>query len=353
VIAVLVEAVRLLVTLCTTAIGFSVGSSWSRLFPGSAVDVDAALIWTVLLGAGFGYVAGGVIGRAFARVLDDAPGWFAAASGAQLFAGGFGVVVGVVIGVVIATPLVALLPGLMGWPLAALAVLISAAVAGRVFAARGAEFGFGGWGGRARRAAGDDGTGFLVDSSAAIDGRVLELVRAGLVVGTIVVPSFVVDELQGLADAGDEKLRRRGRRGLDVLAAVGAAPGAAVVVIDDSVPEFSEVDAKLLALAVGRDASLITTDHNLARAAALRGVTVINPHSLGESLRPALTTGDRVTVKIDKLGSEPGQGVGFLDDGTMVVVNGAADSIGEMLEVEIANMLSTNVGRMAFAHPAA
>ena len=137
-----------------------------------------------------------------------------------------------------------------------------------------------------------------------------------------------------------------------MLAAIAGLPGTTVVVGDDSVPEFAEVDAKLLALAVDRDAVLITTDHNLARAAGLRGVTVVNPHALGESLRPALTAGDRVTVKIDKPGSEPGQGVGFLDDGTMVVVNGAADSIGEMLDVEIANMLRTNVGRMAFAHPA-
>lgn len=348
----LVEAVRLLVTLSTTAIGFSIGASWSRLFPGSTVDADAALIWMVLLGAGSGYVAGGVVGRAVARILNEAPAWFTNTSGAQLFAGGFGVVVGVVIGVVIATPLVALLPGLMGWPLAALVVLISAAVSGRVFASRGDEIGFGAGRNRVRRTVHQEGGGYLLDSSAAIDGRVLELVRTGLINGTIMAPSFVVDELQAMADAGDEKIRRRGRRGLDMLAAIGGVPGATIVVIDDSVPEFAEVDAKLLALAVDLEAALVTTDHNLARAAGLRGVTVVNPHSLGESLRPSLAAGDRVTVKIDKVGSEPGQGVGFLDDGTMVVVNGAADSIGEMLDVEIANMLRTNVGRMAFAHPA-
>jgi uncharacterized protein YacL len=351
VISVLVEAVRLLVTLATTAIGFSVGAAWGRLFPGSGVDADAALIWMVLLGAGFGYVAGGVMGRAVARILDEAPVWFTGTSGAQLFAGGFGVVVGVAVGVVIAAPLIALLPGLVGWPLAALAVLVSAVVSGRVFASRGDEIGFGSGRSRLHRTA-DEGGRYLLDSSAAIDGRVLELARSGLVTGTIVVPAFVVDELQALADAGDEKRRRRGRRGLDVLAAMGGVPGTAVVVGDESVPEFADVDAKLLALAAEGQGVLITTDHNLARAAGLRGISVVNPHALGESLRPFLTAGDRVTIKIDKPGSEPGQGVGFLDDGTMVVVNGAADSIGEMLDVEIANMLRTNVGRMAFAHPA-
>lgn len=348
----LVEAVRLLVTLAATAIGFSVGSSWDRIFPDSAFDADAALVWIVVLSAGIGYVSGGVIGRAIARLLADAPTYFAAASGPQLFAGGFGVVVGVVVGVVLAAPVVALVPGIVGWPIAALVVLVTAAVSGRVFASRGGEL-FVAAGNRPRRSTNASASRYLIDSSAAIDGRVLELARTGLVTGTVAAPSFVVDELQALADASDDKTRKRGRRGLDVLDAVGAVPGVAFAVSEDSVPEHHEVDAKLVALALETDASLVTTDHNLARAAALRGIAVVNPHELADRLRPVLATGDRIQLRIDKAGSEPGQGVGFLDDGTMVVVNGAADSIGETVDVEIANMLQTNVGRMAFAHPAA
>lgn len=346
----LVEAVRLLVTLAATAIGFSVGSSWDQIFPDSAFDADAALVWIVVVGAGIGYVSGGVIGRAVARLLADAPDYFSEASGPQLFAGGFGVVVGVVVGVVLAAPVVALVPGIVGWPIAALVVLVTAAVSGRVFASRGSEL-FPGV--RSRRSTNSTVSRFLIDSSAAIDGRVLELARAGLVAGSVAAPSFVVDELQALADASDDKTRKRGRRGLDVLDAVAAVPGVEFVVTEDSVPEHREVDAKLLALALETDASIITTDHNLARAASLRGISVVNPHELADRLRPALATGDRLQLRIEKAGSEPGQGVGFLDDGTMVVVNGAADSIGRTLDVEIANMLQTNVGRMAFAHPAA
>ncbi len=349
----LVEAVRLLITLATTAIGFSIGSSWNELFPSSSFDADAAMIWLVMLGAGVGYVFGGVVGRGVARAMEDAPLWFKDASGAQLFAGGFGVVVGIVLGVVLAAPLVALLPPLVGWPLGTLTVLVVAALASRVFASRADDFSMATRTGHSRRGAQIGGAAFLVDSSAAIDARILELARAGLLAGHTMVSAFVIDELQGLADAADDKIRRRGRRGLDVLDALRDTPGVGFEVIEDSVPEFPDVDAKLLALAADLDAALVTTDHNLARAAGLRGVTVVNPHSLAESLRPALTKGDRVTLQIAKEGSEPGQGVGYLDDGTMVVVNGAADNIGQMLEVEIANMLSTNVGRMAFAHPAA
>ena len=139
----LVEAVRLLITLATTAIAFGVGSSWHELFPGSSFDADATLVWMVLLGAGLGYVLGGVIGRGVARAMEDAPSWFDDSSGAQIFAGGFGVVVGIVVGAVVAAPLVALLPPLVGWPLAALAVLVIAALSGKVFAARADEFDLG------------------------------------------------------------------------------------------------------------------------------------------------------------------------------------------------------------------
>jgi len=348
---VLVEAVRLLITLAATAIAFGIGSSWHELFPGSSFDADATLVWVVLIGAGLGYVLGGVIGRGVARAMEDAPSWFDDSSGAQIFAGGFGVVVGIVVGAVVAAPLVALLPPLVGWPMAALAVLVIAALSGKVFAARADEFSLGAGQARGRRGTNADGTMFLVDSSAAIDARILELARAGLLRGRVVVPSFVVDELQALADAADEKVRRSGRRGLDMLDALRDTPGVSFVVTEDSVPEHPEVDAKLLSIASNIDAALVTTDHNLARAAGLRGITVVNPHALAESLRPSIATGDRVTVQISKTGSEPGQGVGFLDDGTMVVVNGAADSIGQTLDVEIANMLRTNVGRMAFARP--
>ncbi|MGH8874650.1 MAG: PIN domain-containing protein, partial [Acidimicrobiia bacterium] len=192
---------------------------------------------------------------------------------------------------------------------------------------------------------------YLLDSSAAVDGRLLHLARAGLIEGRVWVPSFVVDELQSLADASDRERRRRGRRGLEVVEALQSALGVEVSVLDDSVPEHEDVDAKLAALAVRASATLVTTDHNLAKAAGLRGVLILNPQALSESLKPAVASGDRLHLAIAKAGSEPGQGVGYLDDGTMVVVEGAGSLVGEELTVEVTGVTRTAIGRMLFARP--
>jgi len=348
---VIVELVRLLVTLTTTAIGFKIGTAWVDLFPSSNVDPDVARISGALLGGAIGYVLGGVLGRAVARFLESAPTWFQERTGPQLFAGGFGITVGVLVGVVVAAPFVALLPGFIGWPLATLVILVLAAASGSVFAARADDIAM--LGRRGRLSPSPRRTterAFVVDSSAAIDGRLLELARAGLIAGDVWVPAFVVDELQAIADAADKDRRRRGRRGLDVLDALRSIPGVEFLVLEDTVPEHSEVDIKLVTIAQRDGATLVTTDHNLARAAGLRGIEVLNPHDLGEQLRPSLAMGDQVSVTIARAGSEVGQGVGYLDDGTMVVVANGADSIGETVDVEVSNMLRTSMGRMLFAH---
>jgi uncharacterized protein YacL len=355
---VIVEAIRLLVTLATTAVGFTIGKAWLEWFPGSGADPDFSVITGAVVGAGVGYVVGGVLGRVIRRGLDAAPKAFARATGPQLFAGTFGLIVGLMLGVVVGTPMVVLLPAIVGWPLAGLGVLVLSAFGARLFSARSTEL-LAVTGLRPRdplqRKTVVEETAvrprYLLDSSAAIDGRILELARASLVAGDVWVPAFVVDELQAIADASDKNRRRRGRRGLDMLDALRDVPAISFVVLEESVPEHPEVDAKLLALAARLDVSLVTTDHNLARAAGLRGITVVNPHALGESLRPTLMSGDLLRVTIEKSGSEPGQGVGFLDDGTMVVVAGAASSIGSTLDVEVSNMLRTSVGRMVFARP--
>ena len=233
-----------------------------------------------------------------------------------------------------------------------LSVLIFGSFGGRVFAERSpdllAAFGLRARDPlRARRAS--EPHGFLVDSSAAIDGRVLELARSGLVSGPVSAPMFVVDELQGIADSGDRSRRRRGRRGLDVLDSLRSVEGVQFSVLEESVPMYEEVDAKLVALTARLEATLVTTDHNLAKAAQIRGLKVLNPHALGESMRPALVSGDRFELTVEREGSEPGQGVGFLDDGTMVVVEGGSDLVGETVRVEVANSLRTSVGRLMFA----
>ena len=346
----IIEAVRLVVTLATTAAGFLVGRSVPEWFDGASIDLDASIVLGAVIGAGVGYVGGGLLGRLIRRGLEHAPDLVARTSGPQLFAGAFGMLGGVILGSVAAVPMIFLLPPVVAWSSAALGVIVLGSFGAKVFASRAEEL---------LAAAGIDSKqrfdpigrleAFVIDSSAAIDGRVLDLARAGLVAGDVWVPEFVVDELQGIADSGDKSRRRRGRRGLDVLDALGELPDTHVRVMERTFPGHDGVDAKLIAMSVDTGATMVTTDHNLAKAAGLRGVRVLNPHALGESLRPVLVSGDKVRLTIEREGSEPGQGVGYLEDGTMVVIEGAQGVVGQNVEVEVANAVRTTIGRMFFA----
>jgi uncharacterized protein YacL len=346
----IIEAVRLVVTLAFTAAGFLLGRAAPGVFGGSAADPDTAVVLGAVVGAGIGYVAGGLIGRLVRRGLDRAPEIAARATGPQLFAGAFGLIAGLLVGVVVAVPAVMLLPQFVGWPIGALVVIVVASYGSRVFAARSDDLlAAAGLGVRRGGTAIGPAGSFVVDSSAAIDGRVLDLARAGLVRGDVVVTGFVLDELQGIADSGDLNRRRRGRRGLDVLEALSDVPGVQIVSDERSYPEFPDVDAKLIALASEREAVLVTTDHNLSKAAGLRGIAVLDLQALGDSLRTGPIAGDRVEVLVEREGTEPGQGVAYLDDGTMVVIEGGSADVGSSIQIEIAGALRTSVGRMLFA----
>jgi uncharacterized protein YacL len=161
----------------------------------------------------------------------------------------------------------------------------------------------------------------------------------------------VLAELQGLADAGDDLRRSRGRRGLEVLEALRREPGVEVEVIGDEAVEVPDVDAKLVRMALDRGAALLTLDTNLAKSAALAGVRVMNLHALALAVRPPVTAGDEVSVLLTKAGKEPGQAVGYLDDGTMVVVERARDRVGHEALVHVTSVLTTANGRMVFAKP--
>ncbi|MDH5373885.1 MAG: TRAM domain-containing protein [Acidimicrobiia bacterium] len=351
-----VEAVRLLITLVVTAVGFQLGDSLSDRFPDVAGLSDTSSVVGAVLGAGVGYVGGGIFGRGFRSRLETVPDRVVPrVSGTSLFAGAFGVLTGLMIGIVVSIPIVLLLPPTIGWPLSALIVLLIILVAVRVFMARADDLlAVAGLRirGPLRSISLEDGErAHLIDSSAAIDGRLLALVQSGLVEGRLWVPTFVIDELQGLADAGEGGLRRRGRRGLEALEALHSAT-TELTVLEESVPEFEDVDAKLLALASRAGARLVTTDYNLAKAAELRGIVVLNPGVLGEKLKPIVGSGETLTVMITKSGKGAGQGVAYLDDGTMVVVEDAGDLIGEELEIVVTSSTRTAVGRMLFARPA-
>jgi len=191
----------------------------------------------------------------------------------------------------------------------------------------------------------------VVDTSAIIDGRIADISESGFIYGTLVIPRFVLDELQHIADSSDTLRRNRGRRGLEILNRMQKEPGAAVEIVEDDVPDIAEVDAKLVALARARSRVILTNDFNLNRVAELQGVRVMNINSLANAVKPAVLPGEELRVKVIQEGKEPGQGVGFLDDGTMIVVEGGARHIDRELDVAVTRVLQTVAGRMIFAQP--
>jgi uncharacterized protein YacL len=192
----------------------------------------------------------------------------------------------------------------------------------------------------------------LIDTSALIDGRLPDVVAAGFCDLDLIVPEFVLRELQYVADAPDPMRRARGRRGLDVLQALRSSPRLPARVISDDVVEESAVDLKLVALARRRGAALITTDFNLNKLAGIRDVVVLNVNDLAHALRPVVLPGENLRVTIVKDGKEPGQGVGYLADGTMIVVEQARGFAGRTIEVVVTSAIQTAAGKMFFAKPA-
>jgi uncharacterized protein YacL len=191
----------------------------------------------------------------------------------------------------------------------------------------------------------------VVDTSAIIDGRIAEIVESGFIYGTLVVPRFVLDELQHIADSSDTLRRNRGRRGLEILARMQKDPTTPVEIVEADVPAENEVDAKLVALARSRSRVILTNDFNLNRVAELQGVRVMNINSLANAVKPAVLPGEELRVRVIQEGKEAGQGVGFLDDGTMIVIEGGARHIDKDLDVSVTRVLQTVAGRMIFGQP--
>jgi uncharacterized protein YacL len=192
----------------------------------------------------------------------------------------------------------------------------------------------------------------ILDTNIIIDGRIQEVCATGFLNAVLLVPRFVLHELQYIADSGDEIKRARGRRGLEVLKALQNNPRVEVKIHEDDVAAVKDVDDKLVRLAKLLHAEILTNDYNLNRVAELQRVKVLNLHELAKSLRPVVLPGEKLTVKLVKEGREHDQAVAYLDDGTMIVVNHARRQIGHDIDVIIDSVLQTSAGRMAFADPA-
>jgi uncharacterized protein YacL len=198
-------------------------------------------------------------------------------------------------------------------------------------------------------AAAPEGVPKVIDTSVIVDGRVLELVETGFLEGPLVVPRFVLRELQLIADSVDGMKRARGRRGLELLAKLQEL--ATIEIADRDYDDISAVDAKLVRLAQERHAKLVTNDYNLNRVAQVEGVTVLNVNELADAVKPVVLPGEELHVVIVRDGKEPHQGVGYLEDGTMIVVENGRRLIGEETDVQVTSVLQTVAGRMIFAKP--
>ena len=191
---------------------------------------------------------------------------------------------------------------------------------------------------------------YILDTSVIIDGRIADLVDTQLFDAQLVIPRFVITELQAIADSSDRLKRSRGRRGLDILNRLRKNPEVDLEIYDRDLPEFAgqSVDLKLVALAKHLHGKLITNDYNLNKVARLHGVPVVNLNDLANAMKPLFLPGERVEVRLLKPGEEPGQGVGYLDDGTMVVVENGREHVGQWVSLTVTSVLQTSAGRMIF-----
>ena len=270
-----------------------------------------------------------------------------ATKAADLVGGAAGLGVGLILGLFLAFPL-SFLPGELG----RFAPVLGAAILGAGGAAAGiiqrvelfALI-------RGLRGGGGDRAGdphILLDTSVIIDGRIADVVRVGFVRGTLVVPRFILAELQYFSDSGDASRRDRGRRGLEMLAKM-QKESAVTVEISDADPPDSGADAKLVALARSGGIAIMTNDYGLNRVAEIHGVTVLNMNDLAKAVRPVVLPGEEMHVRVIQEGKEPGQGVGYLEDGTMIVIENGGRALGTEIPVTVMRVLQTVGGRMIFA----
>ena len=192
----------------------------------------------------------------------------------------------------------------------------------------------------------------ILDTSVIIDGRIGDLLSTGFVDGKIIVPEFILVELQNIADSSNSLRRRKGRRGLEILRRLMDEDGVDLCVVSQDYPTIREVDRKLIRLAKDEDAALITTDYNLNRVAQVEGVDILNINELANAVKPRFIPGEAISVEVIDRGEEINQGVGYLDDGTMVVVENGRRHIGRTIKATVKTTLQTDAGRMLFVEPA-
>jgi uncharacterized protein YacL len=338
-----VEGLRLLVAVLGTAAGY-----WAARTMGTEAQGLGGI-----LGCLFGYLAGGLLGRALDKAFGAVERRVERSSPARMLAGMLGGLIGAALALVLVLPAALLIPPSLAIGIAGLAAWVFGWLGFRIVARQSeAVLELLGLSTRplVRAQAFDARDGFLVDTSVVMDGQLFPLARAGVIGGDLMVARFVLDEVQGFADSADDVKRRRARRGLETLTALQNDLSVRLFVLDDEVPEVEAVDAKLVALARRLQLRLLTNDGPLARSAELQGVPTTNLRKLAQELTPSIGPGDFVRVALTREGKETGQGVGHLEDGSMVVVNGGSELVGgPEVMLQVTSVVPTAAGRLLFA----
>lgn len=301
----------------------------------------------IILGGSIGFVLGGIVGRELTAAWGRLEDLIADLAAADIVLGTAGLLVGALVAFLVAQPLRLLQPTWLAIFTSVLVSIVLAYVGVQVALTRRRELiaTFPRLGPPELLPA--DERSLILDTSAVIDGRFIEVRNLGFMPGDLRVPRFVLAELQTLADSADETRRGRGRRGLDLLAT--QPEGQPIEVFEVDYPDSTAVDDKLMRLAVEMGAVMVTVDYNLTKVARVRGLNVLNLNEVAAALRPNFLPGDRIRLSVVKPGKESGQGVGYLEDGTMVVIADGRELVGHDSTVEVTSVLQTSAGRMIFA----
>jgi len=334
----LVEFVRLIFVVLFAAAGYMVAT---RIGSGQT----SRILVGVVLGSSTGFVLGGVLGRQTASAVRTLESDLRRVPAAEIVAGAAGLIGGLAIAALLSVP-VFRLPPLAAWTSVTFMYVILGYAGYRIGRTKHAEL-FDLIGLKPRASGVSRGEVCVVDTSAFIDGRVVDLVKTGFLTGDLLIHSAVLRELQTIADSSDPKRRARGRRGLDAVAELRHERGVEVHLVEED--GVYDVDATLVRLARDRGATLLTADHNLAKVAAAVSVAAPNLNQLAAAFQTPVGIGDEITVELVKQGREHGQAIGYLEDGTMVVVEQAGERIGDEVFILVRNVIQTATGRMVFA----
>jgi uncharacterized protein YacL len=343
---VLVEFVRLIIVTLLAAGGWELST---YLAPSSS----GGHLLGIFVGTGIGYVLGGMFGRRTASAISELEREFRKIPAAEILAGGMGLIAGLILATLVSLPLFHL-PPKAAYPAVAFTYMTLSFFGYRIGREKSDDL-FGLFGVKPRAAGGSPREVAVLDASAILDGRIIPLIHLGFLGGTLLVTQGVLEELQSVADSSNPGRRARGRRALDALVALRKDPSVDLVLVHDEegwTAHGETVDAQLVRLARARGGALVTNDSGLAKVAAALDVPVRSIHALAEALRPEVVAGDRVPVRLTRRGREAGQAVGYLDDGTMVVVEEADHLLGDTVTVSVTNALQTSTGRLIFARVA-